>query len=161
MLISAPKVRVFAEMASLAGARPPQRVPDVSETMRDSHKLDSNPAPGVDSPSLRSLIRIEPSAASVRLANDPSGRYAHVAIFFDSLLEKIKRQNPDIPEANARHLAQTETIIANRGIFPPSALFLYPEIGEAVPPPVADTGASGQADRPPLSGSEALYREWD
>lgn len=161
MVISAAKVRVFAEMASLAGARPAQPPPQGADAFRDSRYLAALSALGIESAALRALVRVAPTASAVRFADDPTGRYAHVAIFFDRLLEAIKRENPDMPEANARHIAQTETIIANSGIFPPSALFLYPEIGEAGTTPVAGAADRGGAGQPSIAACAELYREWD
>jgi hypothetical protein len=157
MLISAPKVRVVAEMASLAAARPMPAPVREKAGLNDGRTLAGLAALGIESPALRALVRVEPSASAMRIANDPSGRFAHVAIYFDRLLEALRRDNPDMPESSARHIAQTETIIANRGIFPPSALFLYPEIGEAG----TRTAAETPGDSPPVATPETSYGEWD
>ena len=158
MLISASKVRVFAEMASMAVARAIHAPTRDRAELNDGRTIAALSALGIESPALRALVRVEPSASAVRIANDPSGRFAHVAIYFDRLLETLRRENPDMPEASARHIAQTEAIIANRGIFPPSALFLYPEIGEAGTPSAAQ---ERQAEATPVTAPAELYGEWD
>jgi len=155
MSISAPKVRVFAEMAALACARPASTSGQEVAATRDSRYLAALAALGIESPALRALVRVCPPASVVAVANDPSGRFAQVAVFYERLLEAVRRDNPDMPESNVRHIAQRETIIANRSLFPPGALFLLPELGEA-----GLASGRGSEEVPAVAAPEQSYQEW-
>lgn len=117
-----------------------------------------------------------PAEGGAGTAHDPN----RLAQFFDGALKAARADNPAMAEADARHVARHETIMANRGDFPPEALRLRTELagGGAIvtdipaarkpatpaPPPVAMSTpvalAGDGGARATAAAVAAAYAEW-
>ena len=92
--------------------------------------------------------------------------------------QDVARSTPDISDANARHIAQYETIVANRSSFPPEEFYIHTELGggasvtTTIPaigksnestsaPSDAIVFAARSASGVPASQLYAAYSEWN
>jgi hypothetical protein len=69
---------------------------------------------------------------------------AAIASTYSRELDAAGRANPGSSDANQRHIAQYNTIIAHRGSFPPGGFYLHTELGDGASittyvPPVGET----------------------
>ena len=105
------------------------------------------------------------------------GNLVKIARDFESQLAIAKKQ-PGISDANARHNAQYETIMANRADFPPSEFYIHTELGDgasvtttipAIGTAPADSWAPSReivtaarlAAGVPMASVVAAYAEWN
>jgi hypothetical protein len=80
---------------------------------------------------------------------------AEIASTYSRELDAAGRANPGSSDANQRHIAQYNTIMAHRGSFPPGGFYLHTELGDGASittyvPPVGETA------RPPASSKISI-----